>query len=49
MIKNEAIWRDSDLLKFSLIAAAIGFAIGFLFGYEAAWKPIVNCFRPLIG
>lgn len=46
---NQPIWNDKDILKFSSVAAVIGCAIGFLLGYEAAWKPIVNCFRPLIG
>ena len=47
--RSEYIWSDRDLLKFSVIAAGIGFVVGVLAGFEWAWRPVVNCFRPLIG
>lgn len=43
------LWYDRDLIKVGLVAIVLGFAIGFLVGYESALKPIVNCFKPLIG
>lgn len=46
---NQPLWSDVDLVKFSAIAMVFSFAIGFLVGYESAWRPIVNCFRPLMG
>lgn len=47
--RSEQIWTDKDLVKFSIIAAGIGFVIGIAVGFEWAWRPVVNCFRPLIG
>lgn len=47
--RSEYIWSDRDLLKFSLIGAGLGFVLGVLVGFEWAWQPVVNCFRPLIG
>jgi hypothetical protein len=34
-IKNQPIWRDSDLIKFVIVASIVSGAIGFLFGYMA--------------
>lgn len=51
-LKNEydrPLWSDIDLVKFSAVVVVISFALGFLAGYEASWRPIVDCFRPLIG
>lgn len=49
-LKNQPIWKDSDLYKFAAIAAVIGFLIGVLVGYESAWRPVVsNCIRPFTG
>lgn len=48
-LKKQPIWHDRDLYKFAAIAAGIGFIVGFIVGYEAAWRPVVDCFRPLIG
>ena len=47
-MKN-AIWYDSDMTKAVLVGTAIGFVVGVVVGYEWAWRPIVNTFRPLIG
>ncbi len=47
--RTEYIWSDRDLLKFSVIAAVMGFVVGVLVGFEWAWRPVVNCFRPLVG
>ncbi len=47
--RTEYIWSDRDLLKFSGIAAVMGFVVGVLVGFEWAWRPVVNCFRPLVG
>lgn len=44
-----AIWYDSDLAKAALVGVAIGFVVGVIVGYEWAWRPVVNTFRPLVG
>jgi hypothetical protein len=44
-----AIWNDYDLIKATLVGGAIGLVIGIVVGYELAWQPVVNIFRPLIG
>ena len=48
-LKKQPLWHDKDLYKFGAGAAIIGFVIGVLMGYEWAFKPIANCFRPLVG
>lgn len=48
-LKRQPVWHDRDLYKFGAVCAVIGFAVGFLAGYEAAWRPVVTTFRPLIG
>jgi hypothetical protein len=45
--RSEYIWSNRDLLKFSAIGAVAGFVIGVVVGFE--WRPVVNCFRPLVG
>ena len=47
--RSEYIWSDRDLAKFSAIALGIGFIIGVVVGFEWAWKPVIDCFRPLVG
>ena len=47
-MKN-AIWYDSDMAKAVLVGIAVGFVVGVVVGYEWAWQPVVNTFRPLIG
>lgn len=47
--RSEYIWSDRDLAKCSIVATGIGFVIGVVVGFEWAWKPVINCFRPLIG
>jgi len=46
---KQAIWNDIDLIKASLIGSAIGLVVGIVIGYEWAWQPVVNAFRPLVG
>lgn len=48
-LKSQPIWTDKDLYKSLAIGAVVGFVIGFIVGYEAAWKPVIQTFRPLIG
>jgi hypothetical protein len=42
-------WYDRDMWKAGLYGVAIGFIVGVVVGYEWAWQPVVNTFRPLIG
>jgi hypothetical protein len=44
-----AIWYDSDMLKFALFGAFVGFIVGVGVGYELGFKPVVNTVRYLIG
>ena len=46
---KQAIWNDLDLIKASLIGSTIGLVVGIVIGYEWAWQPVVNTFKPLIG
>jgi len=46
---KQAIWNDRDILKAALYGATIGLIVGIVVGYEWAWQPVVNTFRPLIG
>jgi hypothetical protein len=48
-LKKQPIWHDRDLYKALAIGAVVGFVIGFIVGFEAAWRPIIQTFRPLIG
>lgn len=48
-LKKQPIWHDRDLYRFGAVCAVIAFAIGLLVGYEAAWRPVITTFRPLIG
>ncbi len=48
-IMNQALWNDKDLAVGVAVGVGIGFVIGLAFGYEWAWRPVVNCIRPLIG
>ncbi len=48
-LKRQPIWTDRDLYKSIAIGAVVGFVIGFVVGYEAAWKPVIQTFRPLMG
>ena len=48
-LKRQPIWHDRDLYKFGAVCAVLGFVVGFLAGYETAWRPVVTTFRPLIG
>lgn len=44
-----AIWNDIDMIKAALFGSVIGLIVGVAVGYEWAWQPIVNNFKPLIG
>ena len=46
---KRAIWNDYDLIKAALFGAGIGLVAGVAIGYEWAWQPVVNTFKPLIG
>lgn len=48
-LKRQPIWHDRDLYKAAIIGSIIGFLIGVIVGYEWAWQPAVQLFRPLIG
>jgi len=48
-LKRQPIWHDRDMFKSLMFGVGIGFVIGVVVGYEWAFKPIVNCFKPLIG
>jgi hypothetical protein len=43
------IWNDIDLLKAALAGSVIGLVVGIIVGYEWAWRPVVDAFRPLRG
>jgi hypothetical protein len=46
---KQSIWNDLDMLKAALYGAGIGLVVGVVVGYEWAWSPVVNTFKPLIG
>jgi len=46
---NQILWSDKDLVVGVIVGVGIGFVIGLAFGYEWLWRPVVNCFRPLVG
>ncbi len=48
-LKNQPIWHDSDLYKSLAIGAVVGFVVGVIVGYEWAWQPAIQTFRPLVG
>jgi hypothetical protein len=48
-LKKQPIWHNTDMIKAAAIAGVIGFMIGVTVGYEWAWKPVIQTFKPLIG
>jgi hypothetical protein len=46
---KQTIWNDYDMIKAVICGAAGGLIVGIIVGYEWAWRPVVNTFRPLIG
>jgi hypothetical protein len=48
-LESQPIYHGKDILKSSLIGAAIGFIVGVIVGFEWAYTPVVNAFKPLIG
>jgi hypothetical protein len=43
------IWNSLDLIKAALVGSIVGLIAGLITGYQWAWQPVVNTFRPLIG
>ncbi len=48
-LKNQPIWSDKDLYKAVAVGSVIGFVVGLMVGYEWAWRPVIQTFRPLVG
>lgn len=48
-LKNQPIYKEKDIHKALIVGAVIGFFIGVIVGYEWAYTPVINTFRPLIG
>lgn len=46
---SEQIWTNLDMIKTSVFAAAIGFFLGLVIGYQLGFEPVVKTFKPLIG
>jgi hypothetical protein len=44
-LKSQPMWHNKDLYK----AMAVGVCIGFIVGYDWAWAPVTQTFKPLIG
>ena len=44
-----AIWNDHDIIKALSIGAVVGFVVGLVVGFEWAWRPVIQTFRPLVG
>ena len=48
-LKSQPLWHDRDLYKSLAIGVIVGFVIGLIVGYEWAWQPVIQTFRPLVG
>jgi hypothetical protein len=48
-LKSQPIWHNADMIKAAAIAGVIGFMIGVIVGYDWAWAPVTQTFKPLIG
>lgn len=48
-LKRQPLWHDRDLYRSLAIGAVLGFVIGVIVGYEWAWQPVIQTFRPLVG
>jgi hypothetical protein len=48
-LKKQPIWHNADMIKAAAIAGVIGFMIGVIVGYDWAWAPVTQTFKPLIG
>lgn len=48
-LKNQPLWHDRDLFRAGLVGVTVGLVVGIVIGYEWAWRPVVNTFRPLVG
>ena len=48
-LKSQPIWHDKHLYVATAIGAVVGFVVGLVVGYEWAWRPVIQTFRPLVG
>jgi hypothetical protein len=48
-LKSQPIWHNADMIKAAVIAGIIGFMVGVIVGYDWAWEPVTQTFKPLIG
>jgi hypothetical protein len=48
-LKSQPIWHNADMIKAAVIAGVIGFMVGIIVGYDWAWTPVTQTFKPLIG
>ena len=48
-LKRQPIWHDRDLYKAMAVGAVLGFAVGFLLGFEWAWRPVTTTVNYLVG
>jgi hypothetical protein len=48
-LKKQPIWHDTDMIKAAAAAGVISFIVGIIVGYEWAWKPVIQTFKPLMG
>jgi len=48
-LKNQPIYTVKDSYKFITIGVVVGFVVGLVVGYEWAWRPVIQTFRPFIG
>lgn len=46
---SEQIWTNLDMVKTAVFAAAIGFFLGLVIGYQLGFEPVVSTLKPLIG
>jgi ElaB/YqjD/DUF883 family membrane-anchored ribosome-binding protein len=48
-LDNQPIYKANEIYKFIAIGAVVGFVVGLVVGYEWAWRPVLESFRPLVG
>jgi hypothetical protein len=47
--KKLYVYSNKDLFIFGSVTFGLGMLVGIGIGFQWAWKPVVDCFRPLIG